>query len=121
VSLRRRFKDSVVIESPSDLDTGTNEYGDEDEATPEYWEAAEAVSALVTPTASVEGEADRETVGQLFDLFLAPEVTISANSRVRFTWLEDEELLCRVLGEPIRYHTGRGLSHTLARLETVSG
>lgn len=121
MSVRRRLKDSVVIENPSDLETGTNEYGDEDESIPDYWDAV-AVAALVSPTASTESEADRETVAQSFDLYVAPEVTITANSRVRFLWLEDEELLCRVLGEPTRHRTGtKGYSHTVARLEVVSG
>ena len=121
MGIRRRARHSVVIETPADLDTGTNEYGDEDETVLEYWDVADAVKAYVEVSSSSEQETDRETQGQRFNVFLPPEVAITGYSRVRFTWLEDEELLARVIGEPLRHSTAtRGPSHTVAIVEVVT-
>lgn len=121
MSLRRRMRHTVVIETPAELETGTNEYGDEDETDLGYWTVADETKAYVEVSSSTEAEDDRETQGQRFNVFLPPEVAIDGYSRVRFSWLEDEELLTRVIGEPLRYYKATGgPSHTVAIVEAVT-
>lgn len=123
MSVRRRMRDRIVIETPSPLaGNNVNEYGDEDETELEYWDVSSEVRAFVFPTGSSEQEEDRETVSRTFDVYLDPSVSISANCRVRYIVSEDTELLCRVIAEPITYArmTG-GLSHTVAQIEVIEG
>lgn len=118
---RRRLVDLVVIETPSELETTVNEYGDEDESLPSYWDARE-VRAHVVLTGTGEAEDDRETVTRQFDLFLAPDTEIDASCWVRFSLEEDDELRCRVIGEPMLYRNVRGqASHRVAHVEAVQG
>jgi head-tail adaptor len=123
MSLRRKMKDRIVIETPSELvGNHVNEYGDHDETNTDYWVAAAEVRAAVYPAGSSEDEDDRETVSRKFDIYLGPEVSITANSRVRYIVSEDTELLCRVLAEPITYHRSiGGASHIVAKVEVVEG
>lgn len=123
MSVRRRMKDRVVIETPSLLAANhVNEYGDEDESNAGYWDVSAEVRAYVTPTGSNELDEDRETVVRSFDMYLEPQTAIDANCRVRYIVSEDVELTCRVLGAPITYRNSGGrATHTLVKLEVVEG
>lgn len=121
MSIARRFRDLVVVESPLEGYADTDRYGDLDDSVDEAWAGVET-RALVMHVGSTEDEVDRETVQRRFDVYLPPSVTITANSRVRITVEENVEVVARVLGEPTVYTTfSRGLSHKLARCEEVSG
>lgn len=120
MTVRSRMRDVIVIETPSLLETGTNEYGDEDDTNPSYWDAYET-KALVVPVGTFEDETDRETVVRQFDVFVAPETMIQSDSWVRLSIEENSELRCRVLGDPMLYRTLRRDSHRVARVEVVEG
>lgn len=117
------MKHSIVIEEPNPLASShVDEYGDDDETNTDYWVASDAVRAFVQPTGSNEDESDRETIVQTFDVYVPPSVAISGNARVRIIVEENVELICRVQGEPMLYHTAtRGPSHRVAHVEAVSG
>lgn len=123
MSVARRMKDRIVIQEPTALETGTDEYGNEDESVLGYWDAVE-YRAFITPTGTSEDETDRETVQRQFDLYLDASTPITANSRVLLfpPGEENVELTCRVIGEPITHRTTtRGISHKVARVEVVEG
>ena len=120
--LGRRMKQRIVIETPNEQDTGVNEYGDEDETVAEYWTATEC-RAYVSPSGAGEVEEDRETQMRTFDVFVDPSTTVTGFDRVRLRppgEVDDVELLCRILGEPMLYvsTTGRP-SHKMFRCEVV--
>jgi hypothetical protein len=117
---RRRFKQTVVIQTPADT-LDTNEYGDEDDTVDTAWVGVES-AALVNETGSGEDEVDRETVMRVFELLLPPEASIDNRCRVIVPLPDDSELTCRVIGAPrLWVRAGGGASHISATLEAVEG
>lgn len=117
----RRARTLVVVENPSDLSVAANEYGDEDESLLSYWEAAETV-ALVVPGSSTEDEAMRDTRATTWTVVFGPSIDVRGTSRLRFEWVEGEEIVARVVGDPI-LHRGlsRGDSFKTCTAEQVEG
>lgn len=117
----RRLRETVVIETTTATVQTANEYGDEDDTLADYWTAT-SVSAAVVPLDSTEDEVDRHTVARRYDVYLPATATIDATARITITTAEDEELVCRVLGEPLVWKRPNGrVSHKVARVEGVAG
>jgi hypothetical protein len=117
----RRMKWRIVIETPNELDTGTDEFGNEDESILDYWTASEH-RALVVPAGSSENETDRETLTRGFDVYVDPQTPVNAFCRVRLRppGVDQDEVLCRVIGEPRSYQSTTGrISHKSFRAEVI--
>lgn len=117
----RRLRETVVIETTTATVETANEYGDEDDTLVDYWTAA-SVSASVVPVDSSEDEVNRQTVSRRFDVYLPASATVDARARITITTAENEELVCRVMGEPLIWTRPNGrVSHKVARVEGVTG
>lgn len=121
--MARRMKYTIVLQTPNVIVQDLDEFGNADESDPEYWEST-SVRALIVPAQSGENEDDRETQTRGYDIYVQPDVAVSAFDRVLLTPPGDDddvELTCRIKGEPRIYisTTGR-VSHKSFRCEAVN-
>lgn len=119
MSVLRRLQHSVVIESPTSPNVTQNEYGDDDFSNDAMWEAQTVVRCFLMLQSTAEDEDDRETETQTWMVTFGPSVSITGFDRLRFTW-DSNEVVARVLGEPVIHYGTRGISHVNVTAERTN-